>query len=113
MGLMDEHEFRAKYDAAIESLQKALTEAADENGFEVEFEGGALNILFEEPEETRFVVSPNAPVRQIWISALATSFKLGWDEQAGAFVLEKTGESLNALLGRLIGQQLGTEPISL
>ena len=110
---MDEHEFRTKADVAIESLQKALTEAADEHDFEVEYESGALNILFEEPEEARFVVSPNAPVRQIWISALATSFKLDWDEPAGAFVFEKTGEPLNDLMGRLIGQQLGTEPISL
>jgi CyaY protein len=111
--VIDEHEFRTKADAAIQDLQKALLPAADEHDFEVEYESGALNILFEEPQEAKFVVSPNAPVRQIWISALAMSFKLNWSDSAGTFVLEKTGEVLKQLLGRLIGQQLGSEPIAL
>lgn len=111
--MIDEHEFRTQADAAIQDLQKALLPAADEHDFEVEYESGALNILFEEPQEAKFVVSPNAPVRQIWISALAMSFKLGWSAPAGTFVLEKTGETLKQLLGRLIGQQLGSEPIAL
>ena len=53
------------------------------------------------------MISPNAPVRQIWISALATSFKLDWSENARGFVLTKTGEGLKALATRLINQQLG------
>lgn len=111
--MMDEHEFRTKADAAIQELQSALIAAADEHDFEVEYESGALNILFEEPQEAKFVVSPNAPVRQIWVSALAMSFKLAWSAAADTFVLGKTGETLKQLLGRLIGQQLGTEPVSL
>jgi CyaY protein len=55
-------------------------------------------------------VSPNAPVRQIWISALSRSFKLDWSGQAFVFT---TGETLDALLGRLIGEQLGIDPIKL
>ena len=54
------------------------------------------------------MISPNTPVRQIWISALATSFKLGWSEQAGAFVLDKTGENLNQVMSRILSQQLGS-----
>jgi CyaY protein len=105
---MDEHEFRAKCDTALEALRRRLLELGDEHGFEVEGEGEKLEILFEEPEEARFVISPNTPVRQIWISALATSFKLGWSEQAGAFVLDKTGENLNQVMGRILSQQLGS-----
>jgi len=105
---MDEHDFRAKCDAALESLRRRLLELGDEHGFEVEGEGGKLEVLFEEPEETRFVISPNAPVRQIWISALSTSFKLGWSGAAGTFVLEKTGESLNQVMTRILTQQLGS-----
>jgi len=106
--MMDEHEFHKKCDAALESLRKKLQEVGDERGFEVEGQGEKLEILFEEPEEVRFVISPNSPVRQIWISALTTSFKLSWSDQAGAFVLEKTGETLNQLMGRILTQQLGT-----
>jgi CyaY protein len=47
-------------------------------------------------------------VREIWISALSTSFKLGWSEAANAFVLGKTGENLNAVMARVVSQQLGT-----
>ena len=104
---MDEHEFRTKCDAALESLRRRLLELGDAHGFEVEGEGGKLEILFEEPEEVTFVISPNTPARQIWISALATSFKLGWSDAASAFVLDKTGENLNGVMGRILTQQLG------
>jgi CyaY protein len=52
------------------------------------------------------VITPNTPVRQIWISALSTSFKLDWDDAASAFVLPRTGEHLMALVDRLIGEHL-------
>jgi CyaY protein len=105
---MDEHDFRGKCDAALEALRRRLLELGDAHGFEVEGESGKLEILFEEPEEAKFVISPNTPVRQIWISALATSFKLGWSDQANAFVLDKTGENLNQVMGRILTQQLGS-----
>jgi CyaY protein len=72
----------------------------------VEGQGGVLNVLFEEPAG-KFVITPNTPVRQIWISALSTSFKLDWDAAASAFVLPRTGEHLMALVDRLIDEQLG------
>jgi len=105
---MDEHDFRSKSEAALESLRRRLLELADEYGFEVEGEGGKLELLFEEPEEAKFVISPNTPARQIWISALATSFKLSLSDGAGVFVLEKTGEKLNQVMGRILTEQLGT-----
>jgi frataxin-like iron-binding protein CyaY len=53
------------------------------------------------------VISPNAPVRQIWISALTTSFKLAWSDAAQAFVQEKTGENLNQVMSRILTEKLG------
>ena len=44
-------------------------------------------------------VSPNAPVRQIWVSAMSKSYKLSWSPEAGAFALD--GETLPKLLDRL------------
>ena len=105
---MDEQDFRNKCDAALESLRRRLLELGDEYGFEVEGESGKLEVLFEEPEEAKFVISPNTPVRQIWISALATSFKLSWSDAASTFVLEKTGENLNQVMSRILSQQLGS-----
>jgi iron donor protein CyaY len=106
---MDEHEFHARSDAALEALEQRLIALADEHGFDVEGGAQKLEVLFEEPEETRFVISPNSPVRQIWISALSTSFKLGWSDDADAFVLEKTNETLDQVMSRLLSEQLGTE----
>ncbi len=106
---MDEHEFHARAEEALEALEQRLIELADEHGFDVEGGAEKLEVLFEEPEETRFVISPNSPVRQIWISALATSFKLSWSDDADVFVLEKTGETLDQVMSRLLSEQLGTE----
>src|SRR5208337_3317740 len=101
--MMDELEFRKAVEAALAALLRHLIarEEEDESGFEVEEQGGVLNVLFEEPPG-KFVITPNAPVRQIWISALSTSFKLDWDAGAEAFVLPRTGEKLTPLVDRLI-----------
>ncbi len=103
--MLDEVQFRRYADAALEALKQrliALEESADA-GFEVEEQSGALNVVFEEPEG-KFVITPNTPVRQIWISARATSFKLDWD--GARFVLPRTGEELTPLVERLIHEHL-------
>jgi CyaY protein len=107
--MLDEKDFQRKADAAFEQLKKRLLTAGDVFDFDVEGESGKLEILFEDPEETRFVISPNTPVREIWISALSTSFKLGWSETKNAFVLDKTGEDLVAVISRVVSEQLGTQ----
>src|ERR1700735_1531963 len=99
--MLDEQTFRRHADQAIESLKQSLIDAEEDGGFEVEENNGALNVVFEEPP-AKFVITPNAPVRQIWISALSTSFKLDWSDTASAFVLPRTGESLEPLVDRLI-----------
>jgi frataxin-like iron-binding protein CyaY len=96
---LTEQQFRVKSDEAIEEARRALMPLADEDGFEIELQDGTLNLLFEEPSEARFVVSPNAPVRQIWVSAMAKGYKLSWSPDLGAFALD--GESLPKLLERL------------
>jgi len=98
-------EFRRHAEVALDSLKRHLIEReeADEAGFEVEEQNGVLNVLFDEPPG-KFVITPNTPVRQIWISALATSFKLDWDKEGQAFVLPRTGEDLTPLVDRLISE---------
>src|SRR5213596_3720478 len=107
--MLDEKDFQRKADATFEDLKRRMLTAGDEHGFDVEGEAGKLEVLFEEPEEAKFVTSPNTPVREIWVSALSTSFKLGWNESRNAFVHEKTGEDLRAVMSRVISQQLGAQ----
>jgi iron donor protein CyaY len=99
MNTLTEQEFRVRSDEALEAARRAMNPLADDEGFEIELQNGVLNLIFEDPHEARFVVSPNAPVRQIWVSAMARSYKLAWDPQTSAFVLN--GEPLATLLDRL------------
>jgi iron donor protein CyaY len=106
MTQLTEQEFRVKSDEALENARRALLPLADSEGFEVELQNGVLNLVFEEPSDTKFVVSPNAPVRQIWLSAMARSYKLAWSPGLGAFALD--GETLSQLLDRLARQFLAS-----
>jgi iron donor protein CyaY len=108
--MMDEVEFRKAAQTALDALlQHLITREEDHDaGFEVEGgQGGLLNVLFDEPPG-KFVITPNAPVQQIWISALSTSFKLDWDAAANVFVLPRTGEQFTPLVDRLIAEHLGS-----
>jgi iron donor protein CyaY len=105
--MLDEKDFQHKADAAFDDLKRRLLTVGDQHGFDVEGESGKLEVIFEEPEEAKFVISPNTPVREIWISALSTSFKLGWSDAKNTFVSEKTGENLLEVMSRVVSQQLG------
>ncbi len=98
---MEEVEFRRLADTAIEDLKQALYDLEDEGDFEVEEQAGALYVVFTHPPG-KFVITPNTPVRQIWISARSTSFKL--DVVDSEFILPKTGETLLPLVQRLIAE---------
>ena len=101
--MMDEGLFRRAADEAMEELKQELIEAEENGAFEVEEQAGALYVVFEKPAG-KFVITPNTPVRQIWISARNTSFKL--DLATEGFVLAKTGETLTPLVKRLIDDHL-------
>jgi CyaY protein len=105
---MDDQEFQTRAGEALHDLYKRLNAASGGGEFEADFNSGALAIEFEEPPG-KFVVSPNAPVRQIWVSAHSRSFKLDWDAARGEFVLAGTGQSLAEMVGGAISQQLGEE----
>ncbi|MGD1097775.1 MAG: iron donor protein CyaY [Bryobacteraceae bacterium] len=107
---MDEQEFKKRADEALTVLYRRLAAASDEFDFEADFNSGALAIEFEAPP-AKFVVSPNAPVQQIWVSAHSKSFKLDWDTVQSTFVLTSSGQTLVELIGDAIGQQLGEEVV--
>jgi iron donor protein CyaY len=109
--MMDEQEFKTRADAALESLYNKLSVASDRYDFEPDFNSGALAIEFEQPK-AKFVVSPNTPVRQIWVSAHSKSFKLDWDASRQVFAMPDSRQTLNELIASAIQQHLG-EPVSL
>ncbi len=103
---LTETDFRNYAETAMEALKQHLFATEADGNFEAEEQGGVLNVIFEEPAG-KFVITANAPVRQIWISALSTSFKLDWEGAKNAFILPKTGEELLPLVDRLISEHLG------
>ena len=108
---LSEAEFRTESEAALQRLNRSLGVVAEEHDVEVLYQNGVLTIEIEEPNPGKMVISPNSPVRQIWISAQLRSFKLDWN--GNAFILSSTNESLDAFVGRIVGEQLGVDPIKL
>ena len=102
--MLSEQEFRLEADRTLEGLQRALSPLADADGFELELQNGVLQVVFEEPAPSKFVISPNAPVRQIWVSAMSRSYKLTWSSEDSTFVLD--GEPLATLIERLAREYL-------
>ena len=108
---LSESEFRSRCDEAFDKLNRALGVIAEQHDVEILFQNNVLSIEIEDPSPGKIVISPQAPTRQIWISAQATSFKLNWS--GSNFVFPATSETLNQLVGRLVGEQLGIGSIQL
>jgi iron donor protein CyaY len=102
---MDDQTFQNRAGLTLERLYQRLVAGSDKYGFEPDFNSGALTIEFEEPR-AKFVVSPNAPVRQIWVSAHSKSYKLDWDGSRDTFVLAATGQTLDEFLEEAISTHL-------
>ena len=107
---VNEQEYQRVAERELDLLKKALIRAEADADFEVEEQGGVVNVLFDDPPG-KFVVTTNSPVQQIWISALSTSYKLSL--QDGRFVLQKTGEDMQTLVARLINEHMGGEVVKL
>jgi CyaY protein len=105
--MLDDQEFQLRSDEALTKLYNALAKASDEHGFDTDY-GGALTVEFDNPP-AKFVVSPNAPVKQIWVSAQMKSFKLDWDSKRAEFVLVDTGQTLTELVADVVSRQMNEE----
>lgn len=103
--MLTEQEFQLNADAALGALYSRLAEASGDFDFDVDMNGGALSVEFEEPRE-RFVVSPNSPVRQIWVSAHVQSFKFDWQPERSVFALSSSGQTLDELMSEAIRKRI-------
>jgi CyaY protein len=110
---LTEEQFHDFADEALEDLDQSFSRLSTRGDVECDLEGNVLRITFEEPERAVFVVSPNAPARQIWVSARLKSFKFDWLPSEQRFGLHGTGEPLSSVLQRLTREQLGDEALKL
>ena len=101
---MDESEFEAAAQAALEALERALEET------ELDFElkaGGIVEIEFD--DGSKIIVNRHAAAREIWVAARAGGFHYRWDGNAWRDTRE--GSELFAALSRLVSQQGGQSVI--
>ena len=110
---MNDTDFETAAGLELSRLNRAMDSVANNFDVEVLYQGGVLTVEVEDPAPSKIIVSPNGPAKQIWISAQTTSFKLDWSDDEKQFVWRSTGESLRALLGRILGEELGGESIEL
>jgi len=111
--MINAEDYSRHAERSLEHLNRALDVVADAHEVEIVYQSNVLTVEVEEPFLSKIIVSPNSSALQIWISAQSTSFKLDWSNENQSFVLTDTNESLNQLLGRLIGEALGVEPFQL
>ena len=104
--MMDEQEFRTQSDRTIVTLYNALAISSDAHDFDTDMNNGALAVEFEDPP-AKFVISPNTPVRQIWVSAHSRSFQLDWDPGRAEFVMPVSGDTLKELIEQQIELRTG------
>src|SRR5258708_10345023 len=106
--MYEEQKLKTRVDEGLAHLNRDLSAAWDDYGFEVDFNAGALGVEFEDPP-AKFVISPNTPVRQIWVSANNKSYKLDWDIVENSFVHVESGDTLKELIEKAISKHLGEE----
>lgn len=104
--MISESDFQDHAAEALEDLEDRVSPISEEHEFEVESSGGMLTFDFEKPSAAKFIISPNSPARQIWVSALSTSFKFDWDNEQDSFVLDKTREPFTKVIADLLSRQL-------
>jgi CyaY protein len=99
---MDENQFAALADAALERIEAALEETGVDADVELK-EGGVLQIEY--ADGSRMVVNRHAAAREIWVAARAGGYHFRWDGAAWRDTRE--GTELFAALSKLVSAQSG------
>ena len=96
--------FVQNYDATVQKLDNDLSAMIDSGSdFDLEKNGDVLSIIFE--DGTKFIISPNSPVNQLWVSANYEGHRFNFDEAAQSWTDEKTGEVFEGYIRRLVNEK--------
>lgn len=99
---MNESEFEALAQAALEKLERALEASGVEADFELK-EGGILEIEFE--DGAKIIVNRHVAAREIWVAARSGGFHYRWD--GAAWLDTRDGSELFAALSKLLSAHSG------
>lgn len=105
MSTMDEKQYRQLVDEAFARLDAAF-EDVDPDLAESSLNQGTLTITFNNKQ--RFIVSPQTPVRQIWVAFRDRAWHLDYDPAAGAWIDDRgQGVELCQLVSSTTLEQTG------
>ena len=104
-------EFSQHYDQTIRALEAKLSDLID-SGSDMDYDraGDVLTIEFSDGE--RYVVTPNAPVQQLWLSANYSGQRYNWSDESEQWLNDKSATPFTDQLAELLSAKLG-EPIEL
>ena len=100
--------FTEHYYTTISTLDDRLSTLID-SGSDLEFErsGDVLTIIFS--DGAKFIVTPNSPVNQLWVSANYEGHRFNFDGARLAWIDEKTGQEFHTYMSRLLSDKLAEE----
>jgi CyaY protein len=99
---MNDAEFAARADAALQKVEQAL----DDCGVDADVllkDGGILELEF--PDRSKIIVNRHAAAREIWVAAPAGGFHFRWDGSVWRDTRDAT--ELFTALSRLVSAQGG------
>ena len=99
-------QFPLRYESTIGDLEHKLSDMIDAGSeFDIERNGDVLTIEFEDGE--RFVITPQTPFEQVWVSANYAGDRFNWSEEKNEWLNEKNNENLFFYIGHALSQKLG------
>ena len=104
---MDETEFAALAEQALERIEASLEESGVDADVELK-PGGVIEIEY--ADGSRMIINRHAAAREIWVAARAGGFHFRWDGAAWRDTRE--GTELFAALSRLVSAESG-QPVQL
>jgi CyaY protein len=96
------------YNNTITTLDNKLSSLIDgDSDLDVERSGDVLTISFS--DGAKFIISPNSPVNQLWVSANYEGHRFNFDGGKRFWIDEKTGQEFHVYISRLLSDKLGEE----
>ena len=97
--------FTDRYDATVTNLDNQLSDLIDSGSdFDIEKNGDVLSVIFE--DGSKFIITPNSPVSQLWVSANYEGHRFNFDEATQQWLDEKSNEEFSIYLSRLFTEKL-------
>jgi CyaY protein len=106
---MDDNEFRERSDACVGKVAKWLE---DFDPDEVDFTTADGVVTIEFAGGTKFILSRQSQMKQMWLAAGSHAFHYNWDAARSVWIDDKDGHDLFPRLAEAISEQLG-HPVEL